>query len=118
MVSLLRRVLIVLVAFAIASGTTPQLARSAERGMVTVGMPCDMVVPMQAMDGQTKPMAPCKKMTADCIKQMGCVVDLALPARLVVYGNVAKYIPVNYWLAWSSLAGVEREPEPLPPRTI
>ncbi len=113
----LRRFLVVLVAFAIIGGTPSQLARSAEYGMVAIGMPCDMMMSGQAADGHAKPMAPCKTMTVDCIKQIGCVADIALPARFASLEVVAHHTSVDYWAAWSKLASLVREPEPLPPRT-
>jgi hypothetical protein len=68
--------------------------------------------------GHGGPMAPCKGMTPDCIKQMGCcVVDYALPARLESTDLVVPLSTVAYWAAWSQMAGLSREPEPLPPRT-
>lgn len=111
-----RHFLVVLVAFAIVGGMTSQLARSAEYGMVAIGMPCDMMS-AQAADDHAKPMGPCKTMTVDCIKQIGCVADVALPARFACLEVVAHHTSVDYWAAWSNLAGFVREPEPLPPRT-
>ena len=50
--------------------------------MVMGDMPCDMAMPM-ADAGHGAPMAPCKGLTPECIKQMGCVANVALPIRLV-----------------------------------
>lgn len=114
MVKVLHRFLVVLVAFAIVGGMT---ARSSEYGMVAVGMPCDMMMPAPAADGHATPMAPCKTMTGDCLKQIGCVADIALPARFASLEVVTHRTSVDYWSAWSNHAGLVREPEPLPPRT-
>ncbi len=124
MIHRLRQLLLVLIAFAFVGGTSSQLARSAEYAapMVMAGMPCDMMMPHAKMPDE-KPMAPsngspCKGMTSDCIKQMGCVTDAALPARTVNLDIAAHFSNVDYWSAWSKLADFVREPEPLPPRTI
>ena len=118
MLTVARRFLLMLVAFALVGGTTMQLARSAQYGamMVTAGVPCDMAMPAPAAE-KTKPMMPCKGITPDCIKQMGCAATAALPARLSSSGFAAHYSPVIYWTASSRLDGLAREPEPFPPRT-
>lgn len=117
MLNALRRFLAVFVAFAVIGGTMSQLAWSAEYSMVAVGTPCDMMMPAQADDGHSAPMAPCKMIGVNCLKQLGCVADNALPARFASLGAIAHHTSVNYWATWSNLAGVVREPEPLPPRT-
>jgi hypothetical protein len=120
MIRVLRQLLFVLIAFAIVGGTTTQFAQSAQYAgpMTMAGMPCDMMMMSAAGADHGKPMAPCKGMTPDCIKQMGCVTDVALPARLVKDEFVAHFTTVDYWSALSKLAELIRTPEPLPPRTI
>jgi hypothetical protein len=119
MLKVAHRLLLVLIAFAIVGGTTMQLAQSAQSiaPMTMAGMPCDMMMPAAAAD-HGKPMAPCKGMTPDCIKQMGCVTDIALPARFVSHAFAAHFTTVDYWSALSKLATLVCTPEPLPPRTI
>jgi hypothetical protein len=114
-----RHFLFVLIAFAIVGGTTTQLAQSAQYAapMTMAGMPCDMMMPAAGAD-HDKPMAPCKGMTPDCIKVMGCVTTAALSARFVSHEFAAKFTTVNYWTALSTLADLVSTPEPLPPRTI
>ncbi len=114
----MRRLLVVFIVFAIISGTTSQLAKSAEHSVVAVGMPCDMMIPAQPEHGHSAPMAPCKTMKTDCLKQLSCVADIALPARLASLEGVTPYTSVGYWSAWSNLAGLVLQPEPMPPRTI
>jgi hypothetical protein len=120
MIRVLRQLLFVLIAFAIVGGTTTQLAQSAQYAgpMTMAGMPCDMMMMSAAGGDHGRPMAPCRGMTPDCIKQMGCVTDVALPARLVNDEFVAHFTTVDYWSALSKLAELIRTPEPLPPRTI
>jgi len=112
------RFLLVFVVFAIIGGPTLHLAQPPQFvPSVAVGdVPCDMMMPM-ADAGHGAPMLPCKGMTADCIKQMGCVADVALPTRVAGADVVFAFSPVAYWPARSEMAGVLREPEDLPPRT-
>jgi len=119
MVHRLRQLLLVLIAFALIGGTSSQLARSAEYAapIVMMGMPCDVMMSLAGMqDG--KPIPPCKGMTPDCIKQIGCVSDAALPARTMSLDVAESFSDVDYWSALCKLANFVREPEPLPPRTI
>jgi hypothetical protein len=120
MIRVLRQLLFVLIAVAIVGGTTTQLAQSAQYAapMTMAGMPCDMMMMPAAGAVHGKPVAPCKGMTPDCIKQMGCVTDIALPARVVIHAFAAHFTTVDYWSALCKLATLFRTPEPLPPRTI
>ncbi len=119
MVHRLRQFLLVLIAFALIGGTSSQLARLAQYAApaVMAGMPCDMMMSHARMNAD-KPMQPCKGMTSECIKQMGCVTDAALPARTVNLDIAVHFSSVDYWSAWSTLADLVRAPEPLPPRTV
>lgn len=116
----LRQFLLVVIAFAIVGGTTAQFAQSAQYDgpMTMAGVPCDMMMPATTVADHGKPMMPCRGMTPDCIKQMGCITDAGLPARLASHEIVVHFSAVDYWTAWSKLAGLVREPEPIPPRTI
>ncbi len=62
------------------------------------------------------PQVPCKGMTSDCIKQMGCVAVTALPAHFLSHESIVQYSAIEYWSSMSELAGLDHEPEPLPPR--
>jgi hypothetical protein len=119
MLRVFRHLLFVLIAFAIVGGTTTQLAQSAQYAapVTMAGMPCDMMMPAPDAD-HGKPMVPCKGMTPDCIKQMGGVTDVALPARLMSHEFAARFTTVDYWSALSKLAALNSPPEPLPPRTF
>jgi len=119
MVKAAYRFLLALIVFAVIGGPMVHLAQPAAASMSATAMadvPCDMAMPM-ADAGHGAPMAPCKGLTPECIKQMGCVANVALPIRLVDAEAVFTFSPVTYWSARSSMAGVAREPEPLPPRT-
>jgi hypothetical protein len=119
MLRVLRQLLFVLIAFAIVGGTTTQFTMAAGRvaPMTTAGMPCEMMMPAAGMD-HGKPMAPCKGVTPDCLKLMGCVADIALPARLVNTELAVHVSAVEYWSTLSGQTGLASTPEPNPPRTI
>ena len=107
------------VALAIVGGTTPDLAGSAEYGpiMATMDAPCDMAMPMSASGDAPTPMAPCKGLTADCIKQMGCVTAIGLPAHFLTHETAVQYATVAYWSPLTRLVSLDLQPEPQPPRT-
>ena len=113
-----RRLLAVLLVFALIGAPSAHLAQSSGYAapMTMADMPCDGMASV-ADAGQGTPMAPCKGLTPDCIKQMGCVVDVALPARLPGADVAVAFSTVAYWSAGSAMAGLVRAPEPLPPRT-
>lgn len=124
MLKIAHRFLVVLIAFAIVGGSAEQLARSTQYAVAVTmaGMPCDMEMPGVGAD-QAKPLTsndgmPCKGMTPDCIKQMGCVTVAALPAPVGGSNVAMRFSTIEYWTARSALVGLVREPEPLPPRTI
>ncbi len=118
MLRLARRFLAVLVVFAMVGGPSGHLGQFAQSSapVTTADMPCDGMASM-ADAGQGTPMAPCKGLTPDCIKQIGCVVDVALPTRLAVADDAVSFRKVAYWSMGSAMAGLVRQPEPLPPRT-
>jgi hypothetical protein len=119
MTRLLRHLLLLLLAFALVGGTTSELARAAAYGPVAAmaDMPCDMTMPTSASGSDATPVAPCKGMTADCIKQMGCVTVQALPVPFMTHETAVQYSAVDYWASFSKLVSLALEPEPLPPRT-
>ncbi len=112
------RFLLVLIMLAVIGGPTVHLTQSPQFGspVAMADVPCDMAMPV-ADAGNSAPTTPCKGMTADCIKQMGCVANVAVPTRVVSTEVVFAFSPVAYWSARSEMAGVVREPEDLPPRT-
>ena len=110
--------MLVLVMLAVIGGPTVHLTRPPQfvPPVAMADVPCDMTKPM-ADAGNSAPTTPCKGMTADCIKQMGCVTNVAAPIRVVSTEIVFAFSLVAYWSARSEMAGVVREPEDLPPRT-
>lgn len=114
----LRHILLLIVVFALVSATSTELACAAQCAapMTMDGMPCNMAMP-PSVPGDTKPMAPCKGMTPDCIKLMGCVTISALPACFAMQGFAVQYGVVDYPMFSSKLAGLDHQPDPFPPRT-
>jgi hypothetical protein len=113
------RILLVLIVFAVIGGPVVRLAQPPAASMAPMAMadmPCDMAMPV-ADAGHGAPMAPCKGMTPECIKQMGCVANAALPIWLVDDETTFAFSLVAYWSARSEMTGMAQEPEPLPPRT-
>ena len=128
MLKIAHHLLLVIIAFALVGGSSVQLAQSARFAASTAlgGMPCARMMPVadaaagqtMADDGLGAPMAPCRGMIPDCLKQMGCITDVGFPARLTVTEFSVPSIQVSYWHSRSSMAGLDRIPEPMPPRTI
>jgi len=124
MLKTVRHLLLMLIAFAFVGGTTMQLVHAAQHGaaQVKVDIPCDMAMPVSASStsasDDTKPMPPCKGLTPDCVEQMGCVSLTALPVPFPAYEPILHYSVIAYWVSFSKLDGLDRAPEPFPPRTI
>lgn len=118
MLRVARRLLLVLIAFAIVGGTTAQLAWPARSvaPLTMVGMSCDMMMPATGMK-HDKPTMPYKGTTQDCMKQICCVADVSLPARFASHEFAARFTMVDYWSALSAQTGLAGTPEPIPPRT-
>lgn len=118
MLRIVHRVLLGLLVFAVIGAPSLRLAQAARYSVLTtmVDMPCDAMTPMTGT-GHSLPKMPCKGLTPDCIKQMGCVADVALPIRLTAAPGTFVFSPVAYWATGFKMAGLAREPEDSPPRT-
>src|SRR5262249_43912205 len=99
-------ILLLLVAVAVVGGTTRELARSAQFGLTAsaAGMPCDDITMPMSAAGDAQPMQPCKGMTSDCIKLMGCVTVDALPTQFQADPSIVQYSAIHYWTAASALS--------------
>jgi hypothetical protein len=114
----LRQILLLLVAFALVGGMTNELARAApDCAAMAAAVPCDMAMSASAA-GDTKPMHPDKGAIPGCMKQIGCTTISVLPVRLQAQQVIERYSPIDYWMPMTELAGLDHQPEPLPPRTI
>jgi hypothetical protein len=112
----LRQILLLLVAFALVGGITNDLAQAApDCAAMATAMPCNMAM---SASGDTKPMHPDKSAVPDCMKQIGCTAVSVLPVRLQAQQVIERHSPIDYWMPMTELAGLDRQPEPLPPRTI
>jgi hypothetical protein len=122
MLLFVHRLLSLVTALAFLGGATLQAMPMADiqemqprAGAMQVDLPCDQ---MTAMAQASKPAGdplPCKGLTLDCIKQMGCVgVPSLLPSADVLATSVV-YAAIIYWPARPQLDGVSREPDLFPP---
>ncbi len=114
-----RTLLLALSAFAMVGGASVQLALSVPLvpSVVTAEMPCDMAAMPMAETGQGQTTAPCKGLTPDCIKQMGCIADVALPVRLAAADPGVPFGTADLRQVRSTLSGTVSNPDPMPPRT-
>ena len=109
----------VLTAFAFLGGATLQ-AMSVEKAQtgqaMQANMPCDQ---MAGMMQNTNPggQAPCKGITPDCIKQMGCIGIPSLPSGHTLSKPVT-YAAIRYSQPQQRLQSVSPEPDLFPPRAI
>ena len=115
----LHHVFLVLIGFAMLGGTSVQLAYSAmmQPPSAMAGMPCDMAEMPMSDAGSENPMSPCKGLTPDCIKQMGCIVAIAISVRLMAFDMNVSSATVRYLQAHSILLGTDGTPDLMPPRT-
>jgi hypothetical protein len=119
----LRRLLIVLSALAFLAGAAVQAMPSARLmaaacgdAALTATSDCCAKMAMQdhAMPSPMK-QVPCKGISLDCAKQLGCISSQALPAPSTALGSPTAYGYVAYWppLAWR--AGLSLKPDLFPP---
>ena len=124
MLRLVRDILLALIAVAIIGGPTLEFARAAKYepamamgAMAMGGTTSDDQMPASG-DMKTKPTVPCKGMTSDCIKLMGCVTINALPAHFVTFAIADHFdSAIRYWAFGSDWTGIHHRPDPFPPRT-
>jgi hypothetical protein len=111
-----RLILLALLTFAVAGGSTPGFAMEGQpcAAMASASMPCDKAMPASP-SGHMKPVAPCDCPMHGCMCLMHSVS--ALPANFQAKGSRVQYSMIDYWIFMSTLAGLDRQPEPLPPRT-
>jgi hypothetical protein len=119
----LRRLLIVLSGLAFLAGAAVQAMPSAHLMAAVCGDAAQtatsdccakMVMQDHAMPAPMK-QVPCKGISLDCAKQLGCISSQALPAPSTALGSPTAYGCVAYWppLAWR--AGLSLKPDLIPP---
>ncbi|HJS87129.1 MAG TPA: hypothetical protein VJ779_16855 [Acetobacteraceae bacterium] len=118
---LLRGLLVAVTVLAFLGGTTVQAmpvlkANGVPAGIVKASVPCDHMAAM-GQSGSAVPGhdAPCKGITPDCVKQMGCIGVPSLPARADVLITPVSYVTITYWSPRPTLGGVSPEPDLFPP---
>ncbi len=60
---------------------------------------------------------PCKGISLDCAKQLGCISSPALPAQSTALGTLTVYGRVAYWPLATLQAGLSIKPDLFPPIT-
>jgi hypothetical protein len=79
-------------------------------------VPCDhmtaMGQPGSAVPGHD---TPCKGITPDCVKQMGCIGVPSVPVRADVLATPVSYVAVTYCSPQPTLGGLSPEPDLFPP---
>jgi len=120
---ILRRLLIVLTGLSFLVGAAVQAMPSARLMASTCGYSMqtatgDCCAKMAMNDhGRPAPMkqVPCKGISLDCAKQLGCISSLALLAPSTTLGSPTVYGRVAYWPPAPSRAGLSLKPDLFPP---
>jgi hypothetical protein len=117
-VRILRGLLVAVTVLAFLGGTTVQaMPLLTASGMAAkASVPCDHMAAM-GQPGSAVPghKAPCKGITPDCVKQMGCIGIPSLPVRAGVLVTPASYITITYWPPQETLGGLSLKPNLFPP---
>jgi hypothetical protein len=112
-----RHILILLIVIASLGGAVqaqPSLQSADGAGeMAAMDMVCDQMTGMDAVRDM-----PCKGITPECVKQMGCVTIPALAERFAANIVSVSYTRVVYALQTSDAEGLSHKPDLLPPRAI
>ncbi len=124
LIGLLRQVAIVLTGLAFLGGGTIQALppsdllsppmQDAMDAMTTMADCPHVRMPQSHMPAPIGPM-PCKGMTLDCMKWMGCIGFPSLPTPVGQASAPVEYGPVAYWSAVWLGDGVSIKPDLLPP---
>ena len=116
MTRIIRQLMFAVLAVVMVGGSNPISATSAQSMAAISSMPCDMEMPIMSA-GQEMPVSRCNGTVSDCFRHWCCVTANLLPADLHHQTTAVEYSTVAYWASSSKLAGVQREPDHLPPRT-
>jgi hypothetical protein len=121
LILVLRRLLIVLTGLAFLVGAAVQAMPPAEfiastcmgAAKTATGDCCANM----AMKDHPAPMkqVPCKGISLDCAKQVGCISSPALPAPSTALGSPTAYGCVAYWSPLALRAGLSIKPDLFPP---
>jgi hypothetical protein len=123
MLCFLHRLLLAITSLAFLGGASLQAmpvgethAMAAASTAMQTGMPCEHMAAKKAAP-VSAPVLPCKGITADCIKQMGCIGVPDLPRADTLATPIA-YASVGYRALQQSSAGVSHKPAVFPPIAI
>jgi len=116
----LRRLLIVLTGLSFLIGATVHAMLPAASACMDAAQTAtdDCCVKMAMKDHATPaPMkqVPCKGISLDCAKQVGCISSPALPAPSTALWSPTAYGRVAYWSPLASRAGLSIKPDLFPP---
>lgn len=123
LIATLRRIAAVFTVLSFVGGATVQalppsdLLSAPSNGTMAGMADCEhmaMATQPEQQSGSTLPL-PCKGMTPDCLKWMGCIGFPSLPASAGEIGVRVEHGRIDYWSAAPMSAGVSVEPDLLPP---
>src|SRR5437763_12559011 len=116
LLTILRRVLVLVTAIAFVGGMTLQAMPSAAALGFPISSQADAACPhMATHDPGTHKPEPTRGMDADCVKQMGCLGMASLPIRPGEPAAPVTYSKVIYSLPSTPRGGGSIQPELLPP---
>ena len=119
---ILRGLLVAVTILAFLGGTTVQAMPLLTASGVPAGIAAKAGVPCGHMAGMGQSGSaipghdiPCKGITSDCVKQMGCIGVPSLPIRADVIAMPVSYVTITYWSPQPTLGGLSLEPDLFPP---
>ena len=119
MVRILHHLLVVLTALAFLGGATLQampVEKAQTMPVMQANMPCDQMAGMM-QNAHPGGQAPCKGVTPECIKQMGCIGIPSLPSGHTLSTPV-NYATIRYSQPQQRLQSVSLEPDLFPPIAV
>jgi hypothetical protein len=119
----LRRLLVVLTGLAFLAGATVQAMPRAElttsacmdAAQTATGNCCARMAMKDHATPAPMKQVPCKGISLDCAKEVGCISSPALPAPSTAVGTPTAYGRVAYWTPAVSGAGLSIKPNLFPP---
>jgi len=119
---ILRGLLVAVTVFAFLGGTTVQAMPVLTANGVPAGMAAKASVPCDHMTAMGQPGSavpghdsPCKGITPECVKQMGCIGVPSVPIRVDALAAPISYVMIIYWSPQPTLGGLSLEPDLFPP---
>jgi hypothetical protein len=108
---MLRRVSVILLAFAFVVGLTAQVAAGA---WTMHGCPMSAAsMGTSSQDSQSD--TPCNGLTPACMDSVGCAVPTALPVPQLLASTMFEWVAATFTLPDNSMSGLSVEPDLTPP---